>query len=225
MEILSKKKAIVFWTVAVLFSIVLNVFLFDIMSYMIQQRTMKCSFQDYVSMINVVRIKKREYLTKKRKNPPKKEEKNLKTLIKKTIYTSFKPKMKVNLLFEINPKLPPIPRSIVLPKFSLSKVDLPELKSVYGLSEIDHPLVPVVRIPPIYPLRAKRMGIEGWVKIRFVVDENGRVGRIKVLESHPKGVFEDATIRAVSRWRFKPGTVDGVPVKTMVETSIKFKLE
>ena len=108
---------------------------------------------------------------------------------------------------------------------SVENLNLPKLKSVFGLAELDKPLIPLVRIPPVYPLSAKRMGIEGWVRVRFIVDEKGNVRDIKIIKSHPKGVFEDATIRAVSKWKFTPGTVEGVPVKTLVETTIKFRLE
>jgi protein TonB len=32
-------------------------------------------------------------------------------------------------------------------------------------------------------------------------------------------------MRCVSGWRFKPGTVEGMPVKAWAETTIRFKLE
>ena len=101
----------------------------------------------------------------------------------------------------------------------------PDLKASYGIGEIDHPLTPLVQVPPIYPMRARRRGIEGWVKVRFIVDEEGRVNDVSVVESRPRKIFNAPVTRCVSGWRFTPGTVGGIPVKTWVETTVRFDLE
>jgi protein TonB len=61
--------------------------------------------------------------------------------------------------------------------------------------------------------------------LRFIVNEKGRVKHINIIKSHPRGIFEDAVINCVSKWRFKPATVEGIKVKTLVETTIRFKLK
>lgn len=66
---------------------------------------------------------------------------------------------------------------------------------------------------------------QGWIKVKFLIDEHGKVGRIAVLNAEPRGVFEESVLRCISNWRFKPGTVNGVAVKAMVEQTITFKLE
>ena len=59
----------------------------------------------------------------------------------------------------------------------------------------------------------------------FRSNTQGRVEQLKVIESDPDGVFDKSVINCVSQWKFKPGTVEGEPVNTMAETTIRFELE
>jgi periplasmic protein TonB len=77
----------------------------------------------------------------------------------------------------------------------------------------------------VYPVQARSRGIEGWVKVAFIVDEAGRVDDITILDAEPKGLFDRSVERCVRGWRFKPGTVEGMPVKAKVETVVQFELE
>jgi protein TonB len=130
-----------------------------------------------------------------------------------------------NLSVDLNPNLPKLPNSIALgplSNFSM-KADIPQ--GLFSTSELDYPLQALVRIPASYPLRARRLGIEGWVKVQFIVTPEGRVRDIKVVAAEPKGVFESSVTRSVSQYRFKPGTVDGSAVAVRVITTIRFKME
>ncbi|RLA96238.1 MAG: hypothetical protein DRG69_01440 [Deltaproteobacteria bacterium] len=95
----------------------------------------------------------------------------------------------------------------------------------FEAEEVDEVPVPVEQPKPIYPLRARRAGVEGFVKVRFLVDRRGRVGEVEVLEASPEGYFERAAQDAVRRWRFVPGKVRGRPVETWVAVTIRFRLE
>lgn len=98
-------------------------------------------------------------------------------------------------------------------------------KSVFSLDEIDQNPISIVKNPPIYPIRAKMRRIEGKVVLQFVVDENGAVRGLSVVESTPRGIFESAARRAVERWRFKPGIKDGRTVAVRVQQKLKFRLD
>ena len=63
------------------------------------------------------------------------------------------------------------------------------------------------------------------MRVRFVVQEDGRVTDITIQESCPTGVFDANVLRCVAGWRFKPGTVEAAPVKAWAETTIRFQLE
>ena len=83
----------------------------------------------------------------------------------------------------------------------------------------------IAKAAPVYPPAAKRRNIEGWIKVKFLVDEQGQVDRVTVLDAEPEGIFDQAVLRCISSWRFKPGTKGGIAVKAMVEQTITFKLE
>jgi protein TonB len=93
------------------------------------------------------------------------------------------------------------------------------------MDQVDTVPAVVGQTRPAYPYRARRRNIEGWVRIRFLVDQRGRVNDLNVLESSPEGVFEGAVRDAVLRWRFRPGIRAGRSVDVWVETTIQFELD
>lgn len=72
---------------------------------------------------------------------------------------------------------------------------------------------PIKRTAPKYPGRAGRSGLEGWVQVSFVVDEEGNVTRPILHDSSGHREFENATLRAVKRWKYEPAIVDGKAVE------------
>ncbi|HEX7081325.1 MAG TPA: energy transducer TonB [Gammaproteobacteria bacterium] len=90
----------------------------------------------------------------------------------------------------------------------------------------DTEVVPLVRIPPEYPPRALSRGIEGWVQVQFTITETGAVKDAIVVDAEPEGVFEEAALRSIARWRYNPKVEDGVAVERVgVQTIIRFELE
>ena len=77
---------------------------------------------------------------------------------------------------------------------------------------------------PGYPENARRLGIEGQVVLRFVIDQSGRVERdIEVVTSLP--MLDQAAIDAVRQWRFSPARDrDGNPVRVLVSVPLQFTL-
>lgn len=58
--------------------------------------------------------------------------------------------------------------------------------------------------PPRYPPLALRRRIEGDVTVVFTVRTDGSVDAPRVASAQPAGLFEDAALDAVRRWRFAP---------------------
>ncbi|MFG6666348.1 TonB family protein [Halomonas sp. HNIBRBA4712] len=59
---------------------------------------------------------------------------------------------------------------------------------------------------PVYPSRAQRRGMEGFVEVRFIIRRDGSVdaSSIEILNAQPRRVFEDSARSAIASWRFQP---------------------
>ena len=95
-----------------------------------------------------------------------------------------------------------------------------------GFDNIDGDYLPLVKVAPTYPRRALRRGLEGWVIIEFTVDKTGKVVDPIVVESNPPNVFDNAALKAVLRFKYKPRVVDDKPVAVAgVQHKISFNLQ
>ena len=79
--------------------------------------------------------------------------------------------------------------------------------------------------PPPYPRKARRLGFEGIVMLKVLIDENGRVDHLTVIKSSGYDVLDRAALSAVKRWLFEPGTEDGIKKKMWVKIPVHFQLE
>ena len=62
---------------------------------------------------------------------------------------------------------------------------------------------PIKRVNPDYPMNAARNGQFGYVNLRFLVDEEGKVTAVDTIDAYPQNVFEKASLKAVKRWRYE----------------------
>lgn len=86
--------------------------------------------------------------------------------------------------------------------------------------------LPIVKVAPIYPQRAMQRGLEGWVLLEFTVTPSGSVRDVRVVESQPPGVFDEAARDAALKFKYKPRMIDGKPVAVEgVRNLIRFELE
>lgn len=95
---------------------------------------------------------------------------------------------------------------------------------IFNASDLDQPPVEIVSIDPLYPFKARQRDIEGYVTIKFLVDADGSLSRPEVMDSKPKGLFEAAVLKVVPGWKYRPGMIDGQPVPTWVEKTVRFQL-
>ena len=78
---------------------------------------------------------------------------------------------------------------------------------------------------PDYPPNAMAQRISGSVTLEYSVDIRGEPRDIHVVEATPPGVFDQAAISAVKRWRYTPTLVDGTAVDVPgVRTRVRFEL-
>jgi protein TonB len=214
------------WWGAALVAGGLNLILFMLIPALLHSNPPQPLTETLIPRVTVIRLRRAEPPTPEKVEPPKPPEKPPVTPPKKAPAQPLKTRLR--LPFELNPRLPAGPGSLELPPMegaALSMVTgIGELGGV-PVGELDAPLTPLTRMPPLYPMRAKRKGIEGWVKVKFLVDTAGTVGSVTILEAQPTEIFDQSVRRCLAGWRFKPGTVEGMPVKTWVTTTIRFELE
>ncbi|WP_338853089.1 TonB family protein [Alteromonas macleodii] len=87
-------------------------------------------------------------------------------------------------------------------------------------------LTPIKRVSPEMPKQAQREGIEGWVKLRFTINEVGGVEDVEVVDAQPKGVFDYEAKRALRKWVYRPQMVDGKVVRqNNMQVQLNFKLD
>jgi periplasmic protein TonB len=88
---------------------------------------------------------------------------------------------------------------------------------------LDNPPRTRFQAAPIYPHEANRAGMRGEVVVEFLVDGRGRVSQPRVVSSTHR-IFEDATLRAVSKWQFEPGKRGGKTVSFQMAVPVVFNL-
>ena len=106
-----------------------------------------------------------------------------------------------------------------LPTFDAKKADLG--MDIFNINDLDK--IPGFRRPPniTYPAKAQRQGLSGYVVIRFIVDEQGNVGSVEIIEASDP-VFVPAVKEAYQRAKFNPGEKNGRPVKFKMQQRIPF---
>ncbi len=75
--------------------------------------------------------------------------------------------------------------------------------------------------PKFSPL-AKRARIQGTVRLRAVITKEGTVSEVQVLKGHP--LLVDAAMEAVTKWRYQPTLMQGIPVEVLTFIDVNFVL-
>jgi TonB family protein len=75
-----------------------------------------------------------------------------------------------------------------------------------------------------YPPLALRQRVEGTVELSVLVDETGKVTDAQVSGAGGRMGLNEAAVDYVRKWKFRPATKDGVPVKVWVPVKIDFRL-
>ncbi|HYP09810.1 MAG TPA: energy transducer TonB [Bryobacteraceae bacterium] len=77
------------------------------------------------------------------------------------------------------------------------------------------------RVQPEFPATARQMQISGEVEIEVIINPGGEVEAAKALSGNP--LLTQPAIRAVSKWKFTPFTVDGSATKAIAVLKFNFK--
>ena len=84
---------------------------------------------------------------------------------------------------------------------------------------------PIPQSRPLeYPDRARQRRIEGRVVVSVLIDTQGAVQEVQILEAEPPNVFNEAVLSSVPNWTFEPAKYRGEPVQTWARIPIPFRL-
>mgnify|MGYP004446911731 FL=1 len=94
---------------------------------------------------------------------------------------------------------------------------------VYEAGEVDEQAQVLREVQPKFPERAKRIGVNGYVKVLMVIDVYGDVAQTQVLTLDPPGYgFETEALNAVRQWKFSPAQLGGYPVAQKATKEFRF---
>jgi protein TonB len=81
----------------------------------------------------------------------------------------------------------------------------------------------ILKVSPIYPEIAWRSRIEGKVRLEAVIDEEGNVTRVSVVDGHP--LLREASIDAVKQWKYTPTIQNGEPIPVCATIILTFRIQ
>jgi protein TonB len=79
-------------------------------------------------------------------------------------------------------------------------------------------------VRPTYPATARGLGVEGTTLLRVLVQDDGRVGDIRVQKSAGHPDLDQAAADAVRQWRFDPARRGAQAVAVWVLVPVEFHL-
>ena len=79
------------------------------------------------------------------------------------------------------------------------------------------------REEPVYPEVMRAHGLSAVVKLEALIDKDGRVRKVDIIESAGEQ-FDEAAKQAIIRSTFYPAEIDGEPVAVLLRVPVKFKL-
>ena len=115
---------------------------------------------------------------------------------------------------------PPVPNTSATPA---PGIDLQFIPDNYLTSrEVDVRAVPANDVDLVYPAPAYQRRLKGRVILRLLINERGGLDHVSVLESEPRGVFEDAALTATRALQFAPAKKNGRNVKSRQDIEVLF---
>ena len=87
-----------------------------------------------------------------------------------------------------------------------------------------NPPIPLRQPQPRYTKEARKARAERIVTIQAIVRKDGSVDSFKVLRGLGYGLDESAINTIATKWRFKPGTINGAAVDVYANIEVAFRL-
>jgi len=192
--------------------------LFWWMQYMVMNNQQGFKKTDNLHMTEFVRLKQESQIqTKERQVPDKPKPKERPAQPKIQAYAA-----QVSKVSAPDMDIPNLDIPLQTSSFSGSALSGQNIKMSAG--SINTNVIPLVRIPPEYPMRAASRRIQGWVKVEFTITIEGTVDDATVIDAKPNSIFNRAALKAIKRWKFKPLIIAGEAQEQRAIQTLEFKL-
>ena len=116
------------------------------------------------------------------------------------------------------PVLAPAPVVVAPPPQPTPVAAVPVIPPNFNADYLDNP-------PPVYPAISRRMGEQGKVMLRVLVNAKGTADKVELRESSGSSRLDEAALESVKRWRFVPARQGDQPVAAWVIIPITFSLK
>jgi protein TonB len=78
------------------------------------------------------------------------------------------------------------------------------------------------KVQPEYPAIARQLKVHGVAELEALVSEDGSVEKVNIVSGNP--VLTKPAAEALKKWKFKPFTADGKPVKALASINFDFSI-
>jgi len=91
----------------------------------------------------------------------------------------------------------------------------------------DREAVPLYKVNPLpkYPRLARKRGYQGTVVLNVLVNQNGRVGDLRLFTSSGYSILDRKAIESVKVWLFEPGMKGDKKLDMWVRVPVRFQLK
>jgi periplasmic protein TonB len=80
------------------------------------------------------------------------------------------------------------------------------------------------RVDPTYPPASRRAGEQGTVRLKVLVDTNGRASNVAVTQTSGFPRLDEAAVEAVRKWRFVAATDGTNKIQAYTQVAVTFRL-
>jgi TonB family protein len=99
--------------------------------------------------------------------------------------------------------------------------DIPDINAFVPYEVAPEPIV----APPIkYPETARRLGVEGRVFIKVLIDLDGSVMKVVIVRGSGSEVLDATAVENAYKWKFSPALQNKNPVRVWIMRPVNFKL-
>ena len=100
-------------------------------------------------------------------------------------------------------------------------IDLPDA-TYYGVRQLDVFPALASGFELHYPARASAADVKGRVALLVLIDSEGNVNDVSIVEAQPAGYFEEDALRTFRGARFTPAMKGGRPVKSRIVIEVNY---